>query len=53
MYYSSYEGEVDHAIELKEFVDALLQDEELLKRYLFSKESFILTGNDNEDVIKK
>ena len=49
MYYSSYEGEVDHAMELKEFVEALLQDEKLLKRYLFSKESFILTGNDNED----
>jgi hypothetical protein len=34
---------------MKDFTDALLADEELLKRYLFSTDSFILTGNDNED----
>ena len=25
------------------------KDDEMLKRYLFSDDSFILTGNDNED----
>lgn len=49
MYYDTYDGYVDHASELEEMVDALLQDDEMLKRYLFSDDSFILTGNDNED----
>lgn len=48
-YYSSYDGYVDHASELEEMVNALLQDDEMLKRYLFSDDSSILTGNDNED----
>jgi hypothetical protein len=48
-YLESEDGYVDHASEMKDFTDALLADEELLKRYLFSTDSFILTGNDNED----
>ena len=49
MYYDSYDGYVDHAEELTEMVDVLLQNDEMLKRYLFSEDSFILTGNDNSD----
>lgn len=48
MYYET-DGYVDHANEMYELIDALLNDEEMLKRYLFSYESFILTGNDNTD----
>ena len=42
-------GYVDHASEMEELLDAVLNDEETLKRYLFSSDSFILTGNDNCD----
>lgn len=48
-YFDGYDGYVDHASELEELVDALLNDENMLKRYLFSKDSFISTGNDNSD----
>ena len=34
---------------MDELLDAVLNDEDELKRYLFSKDAFILTGNDNED----
>lgn len=47
MYFEPIEGYVDHRDELDELVGAMLENEELLKRYLFSDESFILTGNDN------
>lgn len=42
-------GYVDHANEMSELLDAVLNDENELKRYLFSKDAFILTGNDNEE----
>lgn len=48
-YYETYDGYVDHASELKEMVDTLLENEDMLKRYLFSDNTFILTGNDNAD----
>ncbi len=48
-YYDPYDGYVDHASEMEEMVEVLLENEEMLKRYLFSNDSFILTGNDNED----
>lgn len=44
MYSSS--GYIDHGGELREFVEAVLDDWELLSRYLFG-DSFIATGNDN------
>lgn len=49
IYYDTWDGYVDHSSELYELVDELLNNEEMLKRYLFSDDSFILTGNDNED----
>lgn len=48
-YLSEVEGYVDHANEMGELIEALLEDEDLLKRYLFSSDSVIFTGNDNED----
>lgn len=41
-------GYVDHAYDGQDFVDALLNDEDMLMRYLFGN-SFIYTGNDNQD----
>lgn len=43
------DGYVDHASDMDELLDAVLNNEELLKRYLFSTKSFIATGNDNSD----
>lgn len=42
-------GYVDHSDKLKEFLDAVCEDEGKLLRYLFSPLSFIITGNDNDD----
>lgn len=42
-------GYVDHDYEGREFVDAIMSDEDRLIRYLFSNESFVVTGNDNVD----
>ncbi len=41
-------GYVDHSNELGDFL-TICDDEDKLMRYLFSSESFILTGNDNDD----
>lgn len=41
-------GYIDHGNECTEFVEAVLNDEEMLLRYLFG-DSFIYTGNDNQD----
>lgn len=41
-------GYVDHSLELKPFIEAVLSDKDLLARYLFG-DSVIYTGNDNED----
>ena len=48
-YFEVEDGYVDHASDMKELIDAVLENEGLLKRYLFSTDSFIATGNDNED----
>lgn len=40
-------GYIDHGYENKEFVDAVLKSDDRLYRYLFSYNSYILTGNDN------
>lgn len=40
---------IDHNDELNEFIDNVLSNSELLKYYLFSDDSAIFTGNDNED----
>jgi len=42
-------GYVDHAGELNEFIEAVLSTDDTLKRFLFSDDSYILTGNDNSD----
>jgi len=41
-------GGIDHGSELLEFVEAVLNDSDLLLRYLYG-DSFIATGNDNND----
>ena len=41
---------IDHFEELGEFLSAICADENKLKRYLFSDFSFIITGNDNDDM---
>ena len=42
-------GYVDHGYEGRDFVDAIFHSERRLIRYLFSAESFVVTGNDNVD----
>ena len=50
--YGEYEylayGYIDHGYELGDFIDAVLNDEDLLMRYLFGY-STVYTGNDNQD----
>lgn len=41
-------GYIDHSYELGEFLDVILNDEDLLMRYLFGN-STVYTGNDNQD----
>ncbi len=47
--YPNYDGYVDHADQLNDFLDDLCEDESKLLSYLFSDLSFIITGNDNDD----
>ena len=42
-------GYVDHATDGCDFVDAIFHNEKRLIRYLFSDDSFVVTGNDNVD----
>lgn len=44
-------GWVDHANsgDAKEFVERMMNHEHALIKYLFSEESFVVTGNDNSD----
>lgn len=42
-------GYVDHGSELKEFVDRCLNDADILIRFIFGDESFVMTTNDNDD----
>lgn len=52
-YFEPVEGRgyfyIDHGFELKDFVEKLFSDETLLMNYLFSPESFVSTGNDNDE----
>lgn len=41
-------GHIDHSGEIREFIFAVLDDEDLLMRYLFG-DSCVYTGNDNQD----
>lgn len=47
-YYDIGDDYIDHAGELKSWLDDLLCDSDKLFRYLFG-DSFIITGNDNDD----
>jgi len=42
-------GYVDHGGELFDFLEEVCKEENKLMRYLFSSESFVLTGNDNSE----
>ena len=42
-------GYIDHSDGCDEFVNALMNDAELLIRFLFNDDSFVVTGNDNID----
>ena len=42
-------GYIDHNYETNEFVDTVLDNEDMLMRLLFNLESVVYTGNDNED----
>lgn len=43
-------GCIDHnGDDLIEFIEAVCSDEKTLMRYLFSSESFVVTGNDNSE----
>ncbi|MGN0005029.1 MAG: hypothetical protein ACI37Z_03565 [Candidatus Gastranaerophilaceae bacterium] len=44
-----YDATIDHVDELADFIEDVLRTESRLLRYLFSFDSFILTGNDNDD----
>lgn len=47
--YDYYENiDIDHVGETREFVEAVMHSKNRLYRYLFSENSFVLTGNDNE-----
>ena len=47
--YPYIDGYVDHGCELKDFIDDVCTNKDKLFRFLFSSESFIITGNDNDD----
>lgn len=46
--YPGRDGSIDHGDETTEFVEDVCSDENKLINFLFSDQSFILTGNDNE-----
>lgn len=47
--YKKYDCYIDHGNETVDMLNAICKDEDSLMRYLFSSESFVLTGNDNSD----
>ena len=49
IYLDHEDSYVDHAGELGELIETVLTDEKMLKNFLFSTNSYILGGNDNED----
>lgn len=46
-------GGIDHVDECQEFVDALMNDGEMLAHFLLDDRSFVITGNDNCDDIDR
>lgn len=42
-------GGIDHSYELEEFLETILNNEDMLLRYLFNRNSAVYTGNDNSD----
>jgi hypothetical protein len=47
--YLRFDGYIDHGWELIKWVENMLEDPDLLIGYLFNTESFVNTGNDNDD----
>lgn len=45
-------GYIDHGGELQKFVSTLLSDDDMLIKYLFDDDSFVMTNNDNDDDIE-
>lgn len=43
-------GYVDHDEDLRDFIEAVLSDKDLLFRYLFDNDSVVYTGNDNDGI---
>lgn len=43
-------GSIDHDYECKEFVDTMMNDPEMLIKFLLNEDSFVQTGNDNSDM---
>ena len=43
------DGYIDHANETRDFIFAVLNDEDMLMRCLFGADSCVYTGNDNQD----
>lgn len=48
-FYFLANGGIDHVDECEEFVDTLMEDGEMLARFLLDDRSFVITGNDNCD----
>lgn len=44
-----YDFYIDHSEDTDEFIDAALNDEDMLMRLLFNSDSVVYTGNDNQD----
>lgn len=42
-------GGIDHSYELEEFLEVIMNDEDMLLRFLFNNDSAVYTGNDNSD----
>lgn len=42
-------GGIDHSVELEDFLEAIMNDEDMLLRFLFNDDSAVYTGNDNSD----
>jgi len=43
-------GYIDHAYGTSDFVDSLLADPDMMIRFLFNLDSFVVTSNDNTDM---
>lgn len=42
-------GGIDHSGETRDFINAVLNDEDVLMRLIFNDDSVVYTGNDNQD----